>query len=69
MDDCDSKLSLIEIDNYFDSVESWLSNYEHVQEAITELEQAIMKVTCHDYCGLSMCAIIVPNVLPFVLED
>ena len=68
-DDVESKLFLIEIDEYFDSIRSLLSNYEQVQEAITALEQVIMSVTGDDSCGFSMCAIIVPNVLPFVIHD
>ena len=67
-DNSESKLFLIEIDEYFDSIQSLLSNYEQVQEAITALEQVIMSVT-DDSCGFSMCAIIVPNVLPFVIHD
>ena len=68
-DVCETKLFLIEIDDYYNSVESRLSYYEYVQDAITALEQGIMKVTCHDYCGLSMCAIIIPNVLSFILDE
>lgn len=66
---CDKKMVLIEIDDYFDFVKYRLSNYEHVQEGIAVLERAIMKVTCHDDYALVMCGIIIPNVLPFVLDE
>lgn len=64
----DAKMGVVQIDDYFDSVKSRLSHYEQVQDAIVALETAIMKLLFHED-NLLMCGIIIPNVLPFLVDD